>query len=593
MQPFGGTRQVLLVGDGDEGAKLDQVDEHCSEIQNTASRKKPWIVPPPVPRLYPTQDAGHAMSGADQRGDRMERSAPKSRAMSEAGPAAADVALRQTVGATRAGMPSQDATATAAAPAPDTAHGVDDDYAAHLAAFACGIDGAALDPRVVRAVKTNLFDTLACAAAGSNAAGVAELRGLATEWGGARQATVLAFGDRLPAHHAAWINGTMAHARDYDDTHDAAVLHAGVSVVPAALAAAELAGAVPGSELIAAVAAGLETICRLGVATRISIIDSGYMYTSLFGHFAATVAAGRILRLTRQQMIDAIGICYSQVAGNHQVTRDGALTKRMQPGFAAQAALVSVQLARRGVRGTQATFDGIDGFLRVYLHGACDAAALRNGLGQRYEFENLSYKPYPCCRLNHTGIDAALALRATAAIDADAIESIRIGINHQAYQAVCTPPAVRKAPQSTVHAQFSLPYTVAAALIDGAVRIGHFDRASFERADLLALARRVEPYVDDEIERAWGRSISPAALEVRMRDGAVHRHRIDYPSGHPQRPMTPHAVQVKAADCFQVAAVPFAQDAAARLAALVDGIEAMDDVAALVAAMAPGGQAVA
>jgi 2-methylcitrate dehydratase PrpD len=134
----------------------------------------------------------------------------------------------------------------------------------------------------------------------------------------------------------------------------------------------------------------------------------------------ATVAAGRVLGLDVAQMVNALGIVYSQAAGNHQVTRDGALTKRMQPGFAAQAALVSVQLARRGVRGAQATFEGADGFLRVYLRDRCDRDVLRKGLGEHFEFTQLSYKPYPCCRFNHTGIDAALALRASAGVSASA-----------------------------------------------------------------------------------------------------------------------------------------------------------------------------
>src|SRR3954451_4859402 len=207
----------------------------------------------------------------------------------------------------------------------------DTDFAAVVASVATDISLARLPAAAALAAKANIFDTLACAGAGSSAAGVGEARDLALEWAGAAQATLLVFGDKVPAHHAAWVNGTMAHARDYDDTHDAAVLHAGVTVVPAALAAAELRGGAHGSDFIAGVAAGLETICRLGIATRIGIIESGFIYTPLFGHFGATVAAGRILGLDVAQMINALGIAYSQVAGNHQVTRDGALTKRMQP----------------------------------------------------------------------------------------------------------------------------------------------------------------------------------------------------------------------------------------------------------------------
>jgi 2-methylcitrate dehydratase PrpD len=464
-----------------------------------------------------------------------------------------------------------------------------EDFAVVLGRFACGLSLDKLPVPVIAAAKMNLLDTLACAAAGSSAQAVAETRELAVQWGGAQQATILGFGDKVPAHHAAWVNGTMAHARDYDDTHDAAVLHAGVSVIPAALAAAELRGGVSGADLIAAIAAGLETICRLGIATRISIIESGYMYTPLFGHFAATVAAGRVLGLDATQMVNALGIAYSQVAGNHQVTRDGALTKRMQPGFAAQAALVSVQLAQRHVRGTQATFEGADGFLRVYLHDRCDREALREGLGERYEFTQLSYKPYPCCRLNHTAIDAALALRADKDVSADRIERIRVGVNHQTHEAVCTPIDVRKAPRSIVHAQFSMPYTVATAFVDGGVHLGHFDASSIGREDILALAQRVDPYLDADIEREWGRNVSPSLMHVEMRDGSTHTLRVDLPLGHPDRPMTSAAMDAKAAGCFRAAAIPMPADAAVRLRELVDGLERCDDVRVLTRVLVPEG----
>ncbi|HET7096610.1 MAG TPA: MmgE/PrpD family protein [Casimicrobiaceae bacterium] len=462
-----------------------------------------------------------------------------------------------------------------------------EDFAVVLARFACGVSVADLPPPAIAAAKANIFDTLACAAAGSSAPAVGDARELALEWGGAPQATILAFGDKVPAHHAAWVNGTMAHARDYDDTHDAAVLHAGVSVVPAALAAAELRGGVRGAEFIAAVAAGLETICRLGVATRIGIIESGFIYTPLFGHFAATVAAGRVLGLDVARMVNALGIAYSQVAGNHQVTRDGALTKRMQPGFAAQSALVSVQLARRGVRGAQATFEGVDGFLRVYLRDRCDRDALRDRLGERYEFVELSYKPYPCCRFNHTAIDAALALRASADVRPERIRRIRAAVNRQAFEAVCTPVDVRKAPRTVVHAQFSIPFTVAAALVDGSVRLGHFDEASLRREDILALAQRVDARVDDDIEREWSRNISPTELIVELTDGTTKSIRVDWPLGHPRRPMSAADCDAKAVDCFRAAAHPLRDSAPRELRELVDGLESVADIRSLIHVLEP------
>ena len=463
-----------------------------------------------------------------------------------------------------------------------------EDFATALARFACGLSLSDLPAHVVEAAKVNIFDTLVCAAAGSARTAPAEARELAVAWSGAPQATILAFGDKVPAHHAAWVNGTMAHARDYDDTHDAAVLHAGVSVIPAALAAAELRGVTTGADFLAGAAAGLETICRLGVATHISIVESGWIYTPLFGYFAATVAAGRVLGLDATEMVNALGIVYSQVAGNHQVTRDGAHTKSMQPGFAAKAALMSVQLARRQVRGAQATFEGVDGFLRVYLRDRCDSRVLRDRLGEHYEFTQLSYKPYPCCRFNHSAIDAALELRGSEGFDVGRVKRIRVGLNRQAYEAVCTPVQVRKAPSTIVHAQFSAPYTVATALIDGCVRLDHFSDASLHRADILALAQRVDAFVDADIEREWGRNVTPAELHAELDDGTTRTVRVDLPLGHPSRPMSKADLEAKAADCFRASVRPLRDGASRRLRELVDGLEALDDVRALVRVLEPG-----
>jgi 2-methylcitrate dehydratase PrpD len=294
-----------------------------------------------------------------------------------------------------------------------------------------------------------------------------------------------------------------------------------------------------------------------------------------------------VLGLDVAQMVNALGIVYSLVAGNHQVTRDGALTKRMQPGFAAQSALVSVQLARRNVRGAQATFEGVDGFLRVYLRDRCDRDVLRDRLGERYELTQLSYKPYPCCRFNHTAIDAALALRASPGVRAERVRRIRVGVNRQAYEAVCTPVDVRKAPRTVVHAQFSIPFTVATALIDGGVELGHFGDAALRREDIQALAQRVDGFVDPDIERDWSRTISPAELHVEMDDGSTQSLRVDWPLGHPSRPMSAADFDAKAGDCFRAAVRPLLDESSRRLRNLVDGLESLDDVRALARVLVP------
>jgi 2-methylcitrate dehydratase PrpD len=462
---------------------------------------------------------------------------------------------------------------------------VSTDLVQAVAHFATSIEAARLPDQVIDAVKTNILDTLSCALAGSSAAAIEEISGLVGEWAGAPQADVWVLGGKFPAHHAAWVNASMAHARDYDDTHDAAILHAGVSTVPAALAAAQLAGSVSGQDLIAAVAAGLEVTCRLGVAIQVDIVESGFIYSSLLGYFGATAAAGRVLNLTQDEMANALGIIYSSVAGNHQVTRDASLMKRLQPAFAAQAAVVAAQLAKRGIRGAQNVFEGADGFFRVYLQNRVDPQVVKADLGDRFELLNLSYKPYPCCRDTHAAIDATLRARNETGKPASDIKSIRVGVTGPGYQMVCVPEEVRSAPRTIVEAQFSIPYTVAAAWLDGAPGISHFSDEGVRRADILELASHVEPYVDEEIDREWSRFVTPAKLTVQFTDGQTFETRVDYPKGHPKNMMTESEFTTKTADCATFAARPLSSDLASRLGAVVRRLETVDNVDELVSVL--------
>lgn len=462
------------------------------------------------------------------------------------------------------------------------------DFAADFAAFSTRLSLATLPPGVVEVVRTDILDTLACATAGISAAGVGELAGLVTDWGGKPEAAIWCTGARVPAQQAAWVNGMMSHARDFDDTHDGAILHAGVSVVPAAIAAAELAPEATGEDLIAGVAAGLELICRLGVATKVGIIESGFMYTSLFGHFAATAAAARVLRFDVPATINALGIAYSQAAGTHQVTRDAALTKRMQPGFAARTALVSVALSRAGIRGAQRTFEGADGLFRSYLRDRVDTDRLRAGLGERFDLTDLSFKPYPCCRFNHTAIDAALEIRARMGAEAvGGIRRIAAGVNRQSFEAVCTPPGMRKRPETIVQAQFSLPYTVARALRKGAVGLADFTEGGIRDGEVRATAALVETEVDAEIERDWSRGVSPTRLVVES-DAGVFEARVDRPRGDVARPMTGGDFAAKMEGCLEISGLRWPSDTVADLRAAVDGLDTGGDVRALLSVMTRG-----
>ena len=464
-----------------------------------------------------------------------------------------------------------------AEPAADTDRGVPD-FAEVYAQFSARLNTAALPTSVLEAAKLNVFDTLACSIAGFRAPGVQEVLDVVRDWGGKPEAQVLWTDLRVPAPNAAWINGIMGHACDYDDTHDKAILHGGISVIPAALAAADLAGR-PGQRhgilRRRGGGAGADLPHRHRHADR---ADPGGVHLQLAVRlFAAAAAAARVLRLTPEATVNAIGIAFSQAAGTHQVTRDAALTKRMQPGFGARAALTAVALARKGIRGAQRVFEGEDGLGRIYLQSELSPDLLRDGLGTRYHFEDLAYKPYPCCRMNHCAIDAALELRARPGFDWRKVTEIRALTNYQGNSAVGTPVAMRRAPTQVVQAQFSICYTIACALVNGRVGLADFTIEALSRADILGLAAKVTPAIDDEIERRWGRHVTPARVELVM-DGQILSAQVNEALGARETPMTALELRRKLEDCLSFGG--FDPGRAALFEDIVGGLAHSRDIAA-------------
>lgn len=461
------------------------------------------------------------------------------------------------------------------------------DIAFDLADYAASLQLKNLPNSAITATKLDIFDTLATTIAGTSAPGIGELLDLLSEWGGNGQATVLVHGRRVLAHDAAWINASMAHATDFDDTHDVAMLHAGVTVIPAALAAAELAGGVSGEEFLVGVTAGLDAVCRLGLASTIGIVESGFIFTQLLGTFGATLAASRIMGLKPDAMVNALGIAYSQTAGNYQVIRDSALTKRMQPGFAAKNALISVQMAQKGIRGTQNTFQGIDGFYRVYLRDRYNPEVITAELGSRFEHENLSFKPYPCMRPLHVPIDAALEAHRKWQLRPEQIRRVEVRFNEHTYSAGCTPVEAKKAPRTPIDAQFSIPYVIAAALAHGRVGLKDFTWEGVARQEVLELASKVDGVVDEELEQGWRARVCPVVIRIETTDGQLRELRVDHPHA-----MNKAEFADKLADCIAASGRPMRKDMAANITSLVDRLESLPDIRELVNAMAaePDGQ---
>ncbi len=453
---------------------------------------------------------------------------------------------------------------------------------AKLVEFVAGLKFEDIPLSSIRAAKREILDILGTTLAGNLAQGCPEVISLVQEWGGAEESTLLGYGRKVPSPFAALANGTMAHAWDFDDTHDRAVLHAGVSVIPAALAIAERKKGVPGRDFLCAVVLGIDVVCRLGMATKFGPNTTGWMLTPLYGYFGAAVAAGKILGLNRERIHNALGIAYSQAAGNVQCVLDGALTKRMQAGFAAQGGTLAALLAQKGITGAREIIQGRFGLFNVYQRGELNLEPLNSGLGKNFEVENLSFKPYPCCRFIHSTLDAAIKLFQEKPTPPHDIQEVIISVNQQGLNAVGHPLEVKANPRTVVDAQFSIPYAAAAALIKGKVGLVDFTQKAIKNPEVIALAQKVIPRLDPEMERSSSREISPSVVEVKTKRGGVYSQRIDIPKGHPRNPMTDEELAAKFLDCANHAVHPWQEKNLSRLLETIFELEKVEDLSQVV-----------
>src|SRR3984885_9884746 len=360
-----------------------------------------------------------------------------------------------------------------------------------LAEHVCGSEFGDLPTATRVATRNDVLDTFGCLLGGSGEPGIAELARVVGGWGGAQQSQVMLWQIRLPAPQAALLNASMAHALDFDDTLDhGGSIHPGASVLAASLAVSDLLGGVPGSDLLLAIALGLDVSCRVALA---STLDRGWHRPAAMGVFGAAAASGKLLGLNVEQMVNALGIAFSQSAGNRQCIIDGALTKRLQAGQAASSGVLAALLASEGFTGARNIFLGRFGFFELYQPNGHDPAKLLEDLGGEFRGDQLSFKPYACGRPQHAILDAAIAARNQldlgTAVDFGQIADVRVTVAPTIIAEQFKGASHKRRPTQIVEAQFALPYLIAAALVHG--RVGITEVADTHNTQVLHIAERM------------------------------------------------------------------------------------------------------
>lgn len=339
----------------------------------------------------------------------------------------------------------------------------------------------------------------------------------------------------LPARDAAFMNGLLCHGLDYDDTHIAGIVHPTASVFPTVLSAGVHAGHRLG-EVLAAYVIGVEVVTRIAMVARGKFHEVGFHPTAVAGVFGCSIAAGRLFSLPVPELVHAQGIALSFASGSLEFLEDGAWTKRIHPGWAAQSGITAAVLARQGFIGAKYPYRGRFGLYNAYI--GAHAGAVRDesagSLGKEWELLGTAIKPYPVCHLTHGAIDAAIELHKLG-LDSEQIRQIEVLIPTEIVKVVCEPEESKREPRNDYDARFSLPYLVAAALLKGRITLTELEAPSLANEKILALARLVEYQVDPNA--TFPRAYSGEVI-VRMANGRVERYRQAINRGAAERPLS-------------------------------------------------------
>jgi 2-methylcitrate dehydratase PrpD len=433
-----------------------------------------------------------------------------------------------------------------------------------------------------RATRRALLDALGVMLAATTLAPEAAPYRARALLGGGGTARLLG-GRTAEAAIAALANGALAHALDYGDTYDAGPAHPNAALVPALLALADADRSITFGRMLAAMAAASDLACRLSRAPARPYEKGGWYPPPLFGSVAAAAGCAALLGLRGAGVVAAMGLAMCGASFPGEIKHDPSSGLRaVREGFAARAAVEASLLAQAGARGFAAPLEGAGGFFALYGGGGWREEVLFDALGERFLGDEVSFKPWPSCRGTHPYIEAALTMG--DGVDLAAVERIEAETG-PVQMMLIEPHATKIAPDTAIGAKFSIPYTVACALVDGAVTLDSFAPARLADLRVRAVAAKVVERRNPDWSRAQAAS---GALTVVLETGERREVRVMQALGHPDRPLSEEALVAKFVDCAARATVALDERSALAVAALVlDGAPGQPAAAIMDACMNP------
>src|SRR5712691_9350757 len=344
----------------------------------------------------------------------------------------------------------------------------------------------------------------------------------------------------IDAAGAAFVNGTAAHGEDFDDTFEGGPVHAGAVIVPAVLAIAER-NKIEGRDALRGIAVGAEVMCRASLVAPKLIHKAGFHPTAVLGAMGAAAAAATALRVSKDQFVNALGIAGSMAAGIIEYLAEGAWTKRMHPGWAAQSGIRAADLARAGFVGPRAVFEGTHGLFYGFARtSGGDWAKLLDGFGSQWLAASIAFKPYACGTMTQPYVDCARRL--AKKIDVENIKEIICEAAEGTVHRLWEPLAAKQRPPNDYAAKFSQPYCIAAGFVLGHAGLDAFTGERVRDERLRGLAAKVRYQIDPD--NPYPDEFT-GHVRAKLRDGSVVEERQPHLRGGIHEPLTRADVEEK------------------------------------------------
>ena len=399
-----------------------------------------------------------------------------------------------------------------------------------LARFIVNQRYADIPQKVRHEAARSFLNWVGCAVGASRHETVENALAALSEFSGPREATVLGRGDRLDIMLAALMNGTTSHTFDFDDTHLKTVIHPSGPVASAILALAER-KPVKGDAFVHAFILGVEAECRIGNAVYPSHYDVGWHITATTGVFGAAAAAGKLLGLTEQQMVWALGIAATQSSGLREMF--GTMVKPMHPGNAARNGLLAALLASKNFTSAEQGIEGRRGFANV-LATARNYAEITEKLGETWEISLNTYKPFACGIVEHPIIDGCIQLRNEHKLKAADIESISVRVHPLVLELTG-----KKTPRTGLEGKFSVYHSAAVGIVHGAAGEEQYSDEVVRNPQVIALRDKVTATVEKGVHE------DQAHVSIRLKSGKVLEKYVEHAVGSLGRPMSDADLEAK------------------------------------------------